>query len=318
MATGSKRSNKTLYGVQIIGLDLLVLDHDLQSRVRQSLDKVREYADHYLEEPDLPSDQWLPPIVVFHDPDVGFLVADGWHRVEARRKANFTDIRAEVRPGGKDDALLFSVGANAAYGIPRTDEDKRKAVLSLLNHVRWCMLPIAEIAKHCKVSYNFVRNIKTKYEDDLPVAPITKIGSNGRLIIPKSVPEPRLVGTSRPTSLPQGIEVNRGVLNEHYGPEILKRIAASDPTARANVPTKFGTIDIATDSILYWFAAMNDPGQFWRQWGISDFQRCDYFPDARMAFIGVFSRQINQIIEFARRHRIAEFYSPDHFIINGA
>ena len=45
----------------------------------------------------------------------------------ALRAASAMEISAEMRDGTWRDAVLYSVGANAAHGLPRTNEDKRRA-----------------------------------------------------------------------------------------------------------------------------------------------------------------------------------------------
>ena len=49
------------------------------------------------------------------------------------------------------DAILYSVGANAAHGLRRTNEDKRRAVMKLLNDPVWAGWASREIARRCAV-----------------------------------------------------------------------------------------------------------------------------------------------------------------------
>jgi ParB-like chromosome segregation protein Spo0J len=55
----------------------------------------------------------MPPVVVFRI-DGGFLLADGYHRVETARRLGRTVMRAEVRQGSREDALRFAVDLAAA------------------------------------------------------------------------------------------------------------------------------------------------------------------------------------------------------------
>lgn len=53
-----------------------------------------------------------PPVVVF-ETEEGLLLADGYHGLAAARKRGFATIKAEVRPGSRQDALLYAAEAGA-------------------------------------------------------------------------------------------------------------------------------------------------------------------------------------------------------------
>ncbi|MGK3981178.1 chromosome partitioning protein ParB [Sorangium sp. So ce118] len=78
----------------------------------------------------------FPPLVVFFDGSEHWL-ADGFHRIEAYRVCEYVEVPVDVRKGSKRDAILFSKGANARHGLPRTNADKRRAVESLLQDTEW-------------------------------------------------------------------------------------------------------------------------------------------------------------------------------------
>ena len=100
----------------------------------------------------------FPPIVVFFDGS-SYWLADGFHRYEAYSAAQVYDVPADVRQGTQRDAILFSVGANASHGLRRTNDDKRRAVLTLLNDAEWSRWPQKDIAKACGVSREYVSRI---------------------------------------------------------------------------------------------------------------------------------------------------------------
>jgi hypothetical protein len=54
----------------------------------------------------------LPPIVAFRTED-GLILADGYHRVAAARKAGVDIIPAEVRDGSRREVLQFAVSKGA-------------------------------------------------------------------------------------------------------------------------------------------------------------------------------------------------------------
>jgi hypothetical protein len=63
----------------------------------------------------------LPPVVVF-DTEHGLLLADGYHRVAAARRAGRDTIAAEVRKGRRSDALRHAATAGAATRGISTEE----------------------------------------------------------------------------------------------------------------------------------------------------------------------------------------------------
>lgn len=124
----------------------LRIDGGTQPRALMNEEVISEYADILVE------NDSLPPVVVFHD-GANHWLADGFHRYFANKKAGFIDIKADVRQGTRRDAILYSVGANSDHGLRRTTEDKRKAVITLLNDIEWSEWSDHEIAKQCHVSH---------------------------------------------------------------------------------------------------------------------------------------------------------------------
>jgi ParB-like nuclease domain len=101
----------------------------------------------------------FPPVVVYQEGDT-FWLADGFHRLYAAKGAGAQAINCDVRQGNLRDAILYSVGANADHGYRRTNEDKRLAVLKLLNDPEWSSWNDSEIARHCRVGHAFVSNLR--------------------------------------------------------------------------------------------------------------------------------------------------------------
>lgn len=111
----------------------------------------------------------IPPIVVFHD-GASYWLADGFHRLAAYKElqqqaspAPPSAIRAEVRQGTRRDAVLYAAGANADHGLRRTTADKERAVLALLEDEEWSQWSGREIARRCRVSHDFVRNVEERH-----------------------------------------------------------------------------------------------------------------------------------------------------------
>jgi hypothetical protein len=71
-----------------------------------------------------------------------------------------TTFPCDVCKGGLREAVLFSCGANAAHGLPRTNEDKRRAVMKLLDDAEWSHWSDREIGRCARVSHEFVRKLR--------------------------------------------------------------------------------------------------------------------------------------------------------------
>lgn len=147
-----------------------------QSRAGINLEVVADYAEL------VKSGTVFPPVIVFFD-GWEYWLADGFHRYEAYAKAGIYKIPADIRQGSQRDAILFSVGANASHGLRRTRDDKRRAVLTLLNDPEWSQWSDREIARQCGVSHEFVRRSRpaTVNVDSEHRAYTTKHGSTATM-----------------------------------------------------------------------------------------------------------------------------------------
>jgi hypothetical protein len=63
---------------------------------------------------------------------------------------------------------LAQRGANADHGWRRTNEDKRRAVMRLLNDPEWAEWGDREIARQCKVSHMVVQKLRPPHLATLP------------------------------------------------------------------------------------------------------------------------------------------------------
>lgn len=127
-----------------------------QSRVALNQDAVADYAEV------IRLGGELPPVVVFNDgASDGLWLADGFHRFHAHHAAGAMEIECDVRVGTQRDAILFSAGANAAHGLRRTNDDKRRAVSILLGDEEWSKWSDREIARVCGVGNKFVGDVRS-------------------------------------------------------------------------------------------------------------------------------------------------------------
>ena len=122
---------------------------DVQPREEIDSALIQEYAEA------MQGGDVFPAVTVFDDSGVYWL-ADGFHRVYAAKVAKRVDIDAEVRKGSERDAILFAAGANADHGKRRTNADKRRAVMRLLQDDEWGKWSANEIARRCRVGPDMV------------------------------------------------------------------------------------------------------------------------------------------------------------------
>jgi ParB-like chromosome segregation protein Spo0J len=136
-------------------IDQIRTDGGTQSRAAINQATVAEYAEA-MSDPDTV----FPPVIVYHD-GTDYWLADGFHRLAAWRSLERTEIPADVRQGDRRRAILHSLAANANHGLRRTNEDKRRAVLTLLEDEEWARWSNREIAKRCAVSHEFVNGLRS-------------------------------------------------------------------------------------------------------------------------------------------------------------
>jgi hypothetical protein len=146
------------------------LDSDLQARAALNETVVQEYTEVIRE------GGVMPPVTVFHD-GTQYHLADGWHRYFAHKSAGFAEIDADIKEGTRRDAILYSVSANDKHGLRRSNADKRKAVLVLLEDFEWSEWNDVKIATQCGVSSMFVGKLRKEINgDEVPAQRIVKRG----------------------------------------------------------------------------------------------------------------------------------------------
>lgn len=141
------------YEIKTLPLSAIRTNGGTQTRVQLNAAAVKEYGEAMTE------GVHFPPVIVFFDGTDHWL-ADGFHRVQASMDIGALSIEAEVRPGDRRDAVLFSAGANGAHGVQRTNEDKRRAVRVLLDDAEWAKWSDRQIAQACGVTHPFVSALR--------------------------------------------------------------------------------------------------------------------------------------------------------------
>jgi hypothetical protein len=148
----------------MINLELSKLRLDGGTQPRKSI--IEEAIKNYTEA--LLDGAKMPPVTVFFD-GKDYWLADGFHRYHAHKRAGFKEISSDVINGSKRAAFIFSLGANAFHGMPRTNEEKRDTVITALTDVEICNLEDRKVAKICNVSNMTIHRVRK--ELDLQKAP---------------------------------------------------------------------------------------------------------------------------------------------------
>ncbi len=118
----------------------------------------------------------ISTVVVF-DNDGDFILADGFHREKAARKARFKSILSEIRVGSRQDALKFALKANHQHGLRRTNADKRKAVELALTE--FGTLSDHLISDMCGVAQSFVSNQRHQLNSEFSSS--RRLGRDGKV-----------------------------------------------------------------------------------------------------------------------------------------
>jgi len=173
--------------IKQIALNQIIPDPKTQPRTTISEEIVQDYAEA------MEMGNNFPPIIVFKDDDGVYWLADGFHRYFAAKSINKTSIKCDIRKGSLRDAMLFSVGANATHGLRRTNEDKRKAVLTLLSDEEWSKYSANKIADITGVTQPFISKVKKELGIDSNIS----IGADGKVYNTKNIGQRDLERTNK-------------------------------------------------------------------------------------------------------------------------
>lgn len=151
----------------------------------------------------------LEPVTVFYDGE-SYWLADGFHRFSAHYNRGEEALACVIHQGSRRDAVLYSVGANAEHkpALPRSREDKRRAVLTLLQDPEWREWTDSQIARQCHVNQSTVSRIRSSLmqciSDNQERTYITKHGTVAKMNTTKigkkaSAPPENLLDSDRVT-----------------------------------------------------------------------------------------------------------------------
>ena len=143
--------------MKTLKLSEIRIDGGTQSRVAIDNELIKDYA--YA----LTEGAHFPAAVVFFDGADNWLV-DGFHRFHASSSIGALSMECEVHQGTQRDAILYSLKVNDSHGLRRSNADKKKAALTLLNDAEWSQWSNREIAKKCGVSSTFIDHIRASLQ----------------------------------------------------------------------------------------------------------------------------------------------------------
>ena len=139
--------------IKSVNIKAIRIDGGTQSREKLDQAIVDEYAELMKEGTE------FPPISVVYD-GTEYYLSDGFHRLLAAQRSGKASINCDVLTGTLRDAILYSLSANASHGLRRTLEDRRKAVMTMLEDFEWSEWSDREIARQCHVSHPFVAKMR--------------------------------------------------------------------------------------------------------------------------------------------------------------
>lgn len=115
----------------LVRVDDLTIDPEIQLEARGlKQDTVQAYVEA------IASGAEFPPVVAFDDGATKWL-ADGFHRVHASKFSGLMDIEADLKPGTREDAMVYAALANVTHGKPMSQAEKREAGERLIRLTSW-------------------------------------------------------------------------------------------------------------------------------------------------------------------------------------
>lgn len=121
----------------------------------------------------------FPPVVVYCDGE-NYYLADGFHRVLAAEKLEWREIDADVRVGGRQDAIWYALAANKIHGLRLSRDDVRQAIKRALQE--FPDRSNREIARQIGCGDQLVSEMRAELEKNCVIPAVEKtVGADGKL-----------------------------------------------------------------------------------------------------------------------------------------
>ena len=213
----------------MIELSKIRIDGGTQTREKLNQATVKEYIEA------INAGATFPPVTLFFDGS-NYWLADGFHRYFATKKAGKKQIHEDITPGTQRDAVLHSLGANTAHGLPRSNKDKQRAVETLLNDPEWSNWSNREIAEKCVVSHSYVNTLREKIK-------------SGNVSTPASQSQSK-PGTGGNVSTPANPEQSKPDAEDQPGQDATEdKPSAQEPSNQPPKEPEYTELDKANDTI---------------------------------------------------------------------
>lgn len=110
-----------------------------------------------------------------------YLLADGFHWVEAHVREEKKRVKVKVIEGTRSDALRYAVRANATHGLARTTHDKERAITLILesDDPKLANLSNIGIARLAEVSQGLVARVRSEWEKENKKSASTRVDARG-------------------------------------------------------------------------------------------------------------------------------------------
>jgi len=132
----------------------IIVDMEYQMRATMSEEAIDQYAE------EMADGKKFDPVTVVEVESVGLVLAEGFHRVEATKRAGLTSIDANIIKGTLRDVKEHAYGANSAHGVRQTNADKRKKVMKALADPDFSGFRTTDYAAMCQVTERFINKIR--------------------------------------------------------------------------------------------------------------------------------------------------------------
>jgi len=155
----------------------------IQPREYLSTQFIDDYQTLYAEDEE--GESTLPPLEVFAIAET-YYVADGFHRLEAARRAHKATVPCHIHQGTHRDAMVYAIFANLRRGLPYQYGDKQRIVERLLGDTEHAQRSDRALARDVGVSHVYVWKIRTRLaeqhrlQETLATIPTTTKGARAR------------------------------------------------------------------------------------------------------------------------------------------
>ena len=223
--------NLPFEGTRNFTLTEICVDPGVQMRAKLDEDTVKEYAEA------MRAGVPFPALIVFAE-GAKYRLADGFHRYEAASRAGLECVQAQVKSGGRLEAIKHALQANVAHGRRRTSADKRRGVEVALKE--FGQLSDRALAELCAVGNALVSDVRKQVCDSNNSPP--RKGRDGKTYPARKSPPKNAPAECSPTN---DDPVVNNEANDPGATAALPSGSESDPLAgeRGTLPTAGKTVE---------------------------------------------------------------------------